>query len=459
MQPPIPAGATTTLATGGMTNSTSEKSSVASESMSDPSTLSATKAAARIAAGRLSASALAEAMLARIAKREKVLKAFTWLKPAQIRKQAEAVDAAVKAGKKLPLAGLFFGVKDVLDSYDQPSQYGSPIWAGHKPKSDAASVALARRAGAVITKTVTTEFATRHPGPTTNPHNPAHTPGGSSSGSAAAVGAGLVHLAYGTQTGGSIIRPSAYCGVVGFKPSWGTFHRAGMKVMSESLDTIGLMAGSVADVAFGMTALTGVEHAMPRPAKAPRLALVMGPSAKLAAPETLELLDKVSYAARAKGATVTPLELGPPFTTAYELHPHVMNMESAEAMGWELDHARDGLSEVLRERLEWAMGEPRAKLVEGRAAFKAAQDGFAGAIAGYDAVLTPSAPGEAPEGIASTGDAAFNSLWTLLHVPAVTIPAGKGPKGLPLGAQVVTPRGQDAAALMWAEWLREAIHG
>jgi Asp-tRNA(Asn)/Glu-tRNA(Gln) amidotransferase A subunit family amidase len=153
------------------------------------------------------------------------------------------------------------------------------------------------------------------------------------------------------------------------------------------------------------------------------------------------------------------MEFGPPFTTAYELHPHVMNMESAEAAGWELDHAREGLSPVLRERLEWALAEPRAKLAEGRAAFKAAQDGFAGAIAGYDAVLTPAAPGEAPEGIASTGDAAFNSLWTLLHVPAVTIPAGKGPKGLPLGAQVVTPRGQDAAALMWAEWLRRAIEG
>jgi Asp-tRNA(Asn)/Glu-tRNA(Gln) amidotransferase A subunit family amidase len=255
------------------------------------------------------------------------------------------------------------------------------------------------------------------------------------------------------------VRPAAYCGIVGFKPSWGTFHRAGMKVMSESLDTIGLMAGSVADVVFGMTALTGVDHALPQPGKAPRLALVMGPSAKLAAPETVELMEKVAYAARAKGATVTPLELGPDFTLAYDLHPHVMNMESAEAMGWELDHARDGLSEVLRERLEWALGEPRAKLAEGRAVFKAAQDGFAAAIAGYDAVLTPSAPGEAPEGLASTGDAAFNSLWTLLHVPAVTVPAGQGPKGMPLGAQIVTPRGQDAAALMWAEWLRQAIQG
>jgi len=427
--------------------------------MSDPSTLSASEAAAQIAAGTLSASALAEAMLARIAKKEKVLRAFAHMKPAQLRKQAADVDAAIKAGQKLPLAGLFLGVKDVLDTFDQPSQYGSPIWAGYRPKSDAACVALARRAGAVLAKTVTTEFATRHPGPTTNPHNPAHTPGGSSSGSAAGVGAGVLHLAFGTQTAGSIIRPAAYCGVVGFKPSWGTLHRAGMKVMSESLDTIGLMGRSVADVALGMTALTGLDHGSARPGKPPRLALILGPTAKLAAPETLELMEKVAYAARARGATVTPVELGAPFTDALALQPHVMQMESAQALGWELDHARDGLSEVLRERMEWGLGEPYAKLAEGRAAFAAAQAAFPAAIAGYDAVLTPSAPGEAPEGIASTGDPAFNTLWTLLHTPAVTVPAGLGPKGLPLGAQIVTRRGEDAAALMWGEWLHQAIQG
>ncbi|MDB5415741.1 MAG: amidase, partial [Rubritepida sp.] len=321
--------------------------------MSDPSLLSASEAASRIAAGSLTASALAEAMLARIAKREPVLKAFIHFKPAHVRQQAAAVDAALKAGQKLPLAGLFMGVKDVIDTFDEPSQYGSPIWAGHKPRSDAACVALARRAGAIIAgKTVTTEFATRTPGATTNPHNPAHTPGGSSSGSAAGVGAGILHLAIGTQTGGSIIRPAAFCGVVGFKPSFGTFHRAGMKVMSENLDTIGLMGGSVADVVLGMTAMTGFDHAMAAPSKAPRLALVMSPPGKAAAaPETLELMERVAYAARAKGATVTPLELGAPFTDAFNLHGHVQNMESAEALGWELDHARDQLSPALREKL------------------------------------------------------------------------------------------------------------
>ena len=246
--------------------------------MTDPSTLSASEAATRVASGQLSASTLAEAMLARIAAREPVLRAFTHLEPALVMRQAARVDLAVRAGRKLPLAGLFMGVKDVIDTADQPSQYGSPIWGGHRPRSDAACVALARRAGAVIAgKTVTTEFATRFPGPTTNPHNAGHTPGGSSSGSAAGVGAGVLHLAFGTQTAGSIIRPAAYCGAVGFKPSYGSLHRAGMKVMSESLDTIGLMGGSVADVALGMTALTGIDHGAAAPGRAPKLALVLAP--------------------------------------------------------------------------------------------------------------------------------------------------------------------------------------
>lgn len=427
--------------------------------MINPASLSASEAAARVGDGSLPASALAEFMLGRIAEREPTLRAFTHHDPALVRRQAARVDAAVKAGAKLPLAGLFLGVKDVIDTSDQPSQYGSPIWGGHRPRSDAACVALARRAGAIIAgKTVTTEFATRFPGPTTNPHNAAHTPGGSSSGSAAGVGAGVLHLAFGTQTAGSIVRPAAYCGAVGFKPSYGTLHRAGMKVMSESLDTIGLMGTTIGDVALGMTVLTGVEHSLPRVQRAPKLALVLAPGCA-GTEETAALMHRVSDAARRRGATVTLLELGAPFTDAVALHPHVMNMESAEALAWEMDHARAQLSPVLRERMEWAMAEPRAKLAAGRAAFAAAQAAFNDATAGYDAVLTPSAPGEAPLGTDYTGDPLFNTLWTVLHVPCVTVPAGQGAHGLPLGAQIVTRRGEDAACLMWGEWLHGAVHG
>nr|WP_256476530.1 amidase [Siccirubricoccus soli] len=427
--------------------------------MSDPAALPAAEAARRIQAGALSAIALTEALLARIAAREKVVKAFIHLDPALALRQAAAVDAAAKAGRRLPLAGLGFGVKDVLDTADQPSQYGSPIWAGHRPRTDAACVALARRAGAVILgKTVTTEFATRFPGPTTNPHNPAHTPGGSSSGSAAGAGAGFFHAGFGTQTAGSIIRPAAFCGAVGFKPSFGTLHRGGMKVMSESLDTIGVITASVADAAHAMAGLTGGDYGTPetKPGRAPRLGLCWGPTASQAAPETRAAIERVASAAAKAGASVTPVELPAAAAAGLEAHQLVMNGESAEALAWELDHAAAQLSPVLRERMEWGRDQPRAALAAGRAAFAAARAAVAEAIAPFDALLTAAAPGEAPEGIGATGDPAFNSLWTLLHLPCVTVPVGTGPKGLPLGAQLVGAFGQDKAVLAWAEWVRQA---
>lgn len=421
--------------------------------MTDIADLTATEARAAIAAGRLSPAALMEACLERIAAREPEVRAFAWLDPALARRAA----AAAKDG---PLGGIPFGVKDVIDTADQPSQYGSPIWAGHRPRSDAACVAAARRAGAaIIGKTVTTEFATRHPGATANPRNVKHTPGGSSSGSAAGVAAGFFPLAFGTQTAGSIVRPAAYCGVVGFKPSYGTLHRAGMKVMSESLDTIGVMARSVADCALAMSAMTGIDHGDPtrKAPRAPRLALVMGPTADQAAPETRALMERAAEACRRAGAEVVPLDLPAACAAAVDAHPHVMNMESAEAIGWEIDHAGAQLSPVLAERMGWARTQPVAKLVEGRIAFAAARAAYADAVAGFDAVLTPSAPGEAPEGLGWTGDPAFNTLWTLLHVPCATVPAGTGPRGLPLGVQVAGNAGGDAALLAWTEWVRHAV--
>ena len=210
----------------------------------DPADLTATAARARIAAGQLTPAALMEACLARIAEREPAVQAMAFLDPALARQQA----ATAHPG---PLHGLPLGVKDVLDTAGMPAEYNSPIWRGHRPHADAAAVAWARAAGAaVVGKTVTTEFATREPGPTTNPHNAGHTPGGSSSGSAAGVAAGYFPFAYGTQTAGSIIRPAAYCGVVGYKPSYGTIDRHGMKLMAFSLDTVGVMARSVADCAL-----------------------------------------------------------------------------------------------------------------------------------------------------------------------------------------------------------------
>jgi Asp-tRNA(Asn)/Glu-tRNA(Gln) amidotransferase A subunit family amidase len=428
--------------------------------MSDPSLLPATAAVRGLRTGTLSASELTDALLARIAAREPDLRAFAWHDPASARRAAARADATLRSGRPLgPLHGLAFGIKDVLDTADMPSQYGSPIWAGHRPRADAAAVAMARRAGAIaVGKTVTTEFATRHPGPTANPRNPAHTPGGSSSGSAAGAAAGFFHAGFGTQTAGSIIRPAAFCGAVGFKPSFGMLHRGGMKVMSESLDTIGVIAGSVGDCALFMGGLTGRDFGSPeaRPDAAPRIGLCLGPTADQASPETLALLDRVGAAASKAGATVTALRLPSVMEGAMEAHPVVMNMESAQALAWELDQAPAQISAVLRERMDWARSQPPAMLDEARRAFAAARMAFADAMTPFDALLTPSAPGEAPEGLGWTGDPAFNSLWTLLHVPCVTVPAGEGPKGLPLGVQVVTGFGQDRAALAWAEWVRAA---
>ncbi len=421
--------------------------------MTDPADLTATAALAAIRAGRLTAPALMEACLDRIAAREPAIRAFAWLDPDQARRDA----AAAAQG---PLAGIPIGVKDVIDTAQMPAQYGSPAWAGHRPRADAACVAAARAAGAVVIgKTVTTEFATRHPGPTANPAKLGHTPGGSSSGSAAGVAAGFFPLAFGTQTAGSIIRPAAYCGAVGFKPSFGTLHRAGMKVMSESLDTIGVMARSVADCALAMAAMTGGDYGAPerKAPRAPRLALVMGPSADQAAPETLALMARAAEACRRAGATVTPLDLPAVFAAAYAAHPTVMNAESAQALGWELAHARALLSPVLQERMDWGRAQGAVALAEGRAAFAAARAAFPAAIEGFDAVLTPAAPGEAPEGLGWTGDPAFNTLWTLLHGPCVTVPAGVGPKGLPLGVQVAGRIGEDAAVLGWAAWVGAAL--
>jgi Asp-tRNA(Asn)/Glu-tRNA(Gln) amidotransferase A subunit family amidase len=419
----------------------------------EPNRLTATEAARAIAAGRLSPVELMEACLARAAEREPVMRAFVHLDPAQARRSAEAAGP----GK---LHGIPIGVKDVIDTADMPAGYGSPIWAGWRPRGDAACVAAARAAGAVVMgKTVTTEFATRHPGATANPHNPAHTPGGSSSGSAAAVADFMLPLAFGTQTAGSIVRPAAYCGVVGFKPTYGTFHRGGMKVMSESLDTIGVLARSVADCALAVGAMTGRTYGDPeaKPDRAPRLGLTFGPEPNKAAPETRALLERTAEAARKAGAEVVEFPLPSLLMQAAELHPALMNMETLQALGWELAAARPQVSPVLLEKMDWARSQPMSLFREARITQSAAIDAFAGMTSGLDALLTPSAPGEAPEGLGWTGDPAFNLLWTMLWGPNVTVPAGRGPKGLPLGVQLVGRIGEDAAVLSWARWLQSAI--
>jgi Asp-tRNA(Asn)/Glu-tRNA(Gln) amidotransferase A subunit family amidase len=421
--------------------------------MSDPASLTATEAARAIRAGTLRPEALMEACLARIAAREPEVRAFAYLAPDQARRAAMAASAG-------PLHGLPIGVKDVLDTADMPSEYGSPIWRGWRPRADCAAVASARAAGGVaIGKTVTTEFATRKPGATANPRGLGHTPGGSSSGSAAGVAAGFFPLGYGTQTAGSIIRPAAYCGVVGYKPSFGMISRIGMKIMSDSLDTVGVLARSVADCALFAGAVSGRDLGDPdrKADRAPRIGICRSPTWDQAQPETVALLGRIATAIGRAGAAVSERELPRAIAALTTAHPIVMNNESARALGWELAAARDQISEGLRERLDFGLARSEAELAEAYAVFAEAPAAFPAATEGLDVLVTPSAPGQAPAGLAWTGDPAFNFIWTSLHVPCVTVPAGEGPDGLPLGIQIVGRQGEDRAVLAWAQWVAAAI--
>jgi Asp-tRNA(Asn)/Glu-tRNA(Gln) amidotransferase A subunit family amidase len=420
---------------------------------SDLCTLTATQAARLIHDGKLRPEDLTEACLARIAEREPQVRAFAHLDPAYARRSAVSAPAG-------PLHGLPIGIKDVLDTAEMPSQYGSPIWAGWRPKADSAAVAWARAAGGVFYgKTVTTEFATRKPGPTANPRTLRHTPGGSSSGSAAGVADFFFPLAYGTQTAGSVIRPAAYCGVVGYKPSFGMISRIGMKVMSDSLDTVGVMARSVADCALFAGAVSGCDLGDPdrRPDRAPRIGMCRSPTWEQARPETQALFERVGTALSAAGATVSDRELPEAMNALVGAHPVVMNSESARALGWELAHAREQISEGLLERLEFGLSRTEAERAAAARVFAGSQAGFPAATEGLDILVTPSAPGVAPAGLEWTGDPAFNYIWTSLHVPCVTVPAGEGPEGLPLGIQIVGREGDDRAVLAWAQWVAAAI--
>ncbi len=421
----------------------------------DPSRLTATEAAQRIRQGRLRPEALMEACLDRIAAREAAVRAFTWFDPAVAR--AAAASCAEGA-----LHGLPIGVKDLFDTAGMPAAYGSPIWDGWRPRADAAAVAWARAAGAaVVGKTVTTEFATRKPGPTGNPHNLAHTPGGSSSGSAAGVADFFFPLAFGSQTAGSVIRPAAFCGVVGYKPSFGLISRAGMKPLSDSLDTVGVMARSVADCALFAAAVSRRHLGDPdrRAERAPRIGLCRSPAWEQGGPETVALFARVGGLLGRAGAVLADRELPAPFAALTEAHAIVMNRESAHALGWELAHAREGISAELMDRLEFGLAQDEAAVAGAYAVFRRTREAFPQAMEGLDVLLTPSAPGEAPEGLAWTGDPAFNLIWTSLGVPCVTVPAGPGPGGLPLGIQLVGRVGEDQAVLAAAAWVAAAIGG
>ena len=424
--------------------------------MTAPNQLSAAAAIAALGSGALTAEALMRACLERAEERKSV-QAWTWLDPEYALAQARAAD---RAGRRGLLAGLPIGVKDIIDTADMPTGHGSPIYRGNRPFADAACVALLRIAGATMMgKTITTEFANRYPGPTVNPHNPAHTPGGSSSGSAAGVADFQVAAALGTQTGGSVIRPSAFCGVIGYKPSFGEFSRSGIKLQCHNLDTLGILCRSLDDLALLRAAL--VQMPLRRVARgdgAPRIGFCRTPAWDKADAATQSLLERTADRLAAAGAKVTDVAFAPEFANILDHHRRIFNYEAAHNYAYEYEEHFELVSQVLRKTVLTPGRElPLAAYIEAietAEAFRAHLDDI---FDNADLLLTPSAAGEAPEGLSSTGDPSFNSIWTLAWTPCVTLPAGTGPKGLPLGVQLVGKRFADEALLDAAAWVEKQL--
>ena len=418
--------------------------------------LSATEAVAAIEAGTLTSEKLVRDCLDRIAERDPTVKAWVYLNKDLALAQAKAADAA-KGGV---LRGVPVGVKDIIDTYDMPTGHNSPIFAGTQPFGDAACVALCRTANAVILgKTVTTEFANRHPGPTTNPHNAGHTPGGSSSGSAAAVADGHVPLAFGTQTGGSVIRPAAYCGVIGYKPSFGEFSRVGIKMQCHTIDTLGLMARTLDDIALFRGAVLALPPVrIDRDVRAPRIGFLRTPVWDEAEPDTKALLEATATKLAAEGASVFDMAFGPAFNDILDDHSAITGWESFRNYADERVRNAGKISPELTAVLKRGGAVTLDRYISAQrkgAAFKGHVDSLFEKV---DVLLCPSAPGEAPKGQEFTGDPRFNSIWTLAGTPCVTLPAGTGDMGLPLGIQLVGCRYEDDKLLSTAAWVAAQLN-
>jgi Asp-tRNA(Asn)/Glu-tRNA(Gln) amidotransferase A subunit family amidase len=430
--------------------------------------MAATDLRDRLARGEFSAADLTDAFLARIAEEDPKLGAFAYLDPTLARKMAVALDAYRGTGRALgALHGLPVGVKDIIDTADMPTENGTPIDAGRRPSKDATVVQRLRAAGAVIIgKTVTTEFASFYPGKTRNPHNHDHTPGGSSSGSAAAVAAGMVPLAIGTQTAGSVIRPASFCGVVGFKPTHGMIPRTGILHQEPALDTVGVFARSVTDAALLADAIAGhdpldpdtrlmapprlFDIAQSEPPVAPTLAFVKTPFWDKAADETKEGFAEL---VEALADTCREVALPEIFSEGASAQRALMNVGFARNLGLYYDRGKEKLSDHARKMIEEGREVSAVNYLEARDWREALNNGLEQLFDRYDAIVTPAAAGEAPRDLSTTGDPVFNAFWKLCGVPAVTLPLLEGPRGLPVGVQLVGRRGEDARLLRTARWL------
>ena len=426
--------------------------------MTDILGLSVRQLAQQVAQRTLSAEAVVRAYIERIDAQEAVVHAWQYFDAAKALGAARRLDAAGASG---PLAGVPVGVKDVMDTADMPTTYGSPIYAAHRPATDAAAVAAVRAAGGIVLgKTVTTEFATFKPGPTVNPRSlglsEPHTPGGSSSGSAAAVAAGMVPVAFGTQTAASIVRPASFCGIVGYKPTFGTLSTAGVKPLSPSLDTLGVLTRSVDDAAFFIGILAHREFVMegPRPL---RVGVCSTPHWDAATPSSRQALSDAARLLEAGGSIIADAVLPPACDHLANTQSEIMSYEAALAYVPEYQAHLSDLSEPFRAVLAAgaSLGGTRYAVLQRQA--EQGRHALAALFDRFDVLLAPSAPGEAPAGLASTGDPVFSRMWTLLGNPCVNVPVGTGPAGLPLGVTVIGPRWRDDVALAAAALLEQAV--
>jgi Asp-tRNA(Asn)/Glu-tRNA(Gln) amidotransferase A subunit family amidase len=429
-------------------------------------------AAADIREGRITSAELVGACLERIQAVDGEVQAWAFLDRDHAMRQAEAADLAHKQGKSPgPLHGVPVGVKDIFDTGDMPTELGSPLWAGRTPRRDAAAVSRLRAAGAVIMgKTVTTEYAYRQPGKTTNPHDASRTPGGSSSGSAAAVAALMVPGAIGSQTSGSVIRPAAFCGVVGFKPTHGLIPRSGALLLSRTLDHVGVFARSVEDAALLAETVAGFDEEDPdtrpiarpplaavaasEPPLPPRLAFVRTPVWERAEPVIREAFAEL---VQALGEAVAEVELGASFARAYDLQRTIMEVEAAHNLHRDYERGGTTLSAALRQLIERGRARTAVDYTGAVAGIAPLNHSLGSVFDEYDAILTPATPGEAPRGLETTGDPIFCALWTYLGVPAVTLPLLSSEAGMPIGVQLVGRRDGDARLLRTARWVVETL--
>jgi Asp-tRNA(Asn)/Glu-tRNA(Gln) amidotransferase A subunit family amidase len=426
--------------------------------MTEAFELTATEGLKAMEAGDLTAEAWLASCLERIDAHDEAVLAWHYLDRDAALAHARVLDKTKNSGIA---TGVPFGVKDIIDTADMPTEYGSPIHKGHRPGRDAGCVATTRAAGAVLLgKTVSTEFGHRFPGKTRNPFNPAHTPGGSSSGSAAAVGDKMIPVAYGTQTTGSIIRPAAFCGTVGYKPTYGDFNNNGVMPNSPSIDTLGVVVRSVEDLALIRSVL--LEEPLV-PLKSPDIGdLTIGfyrsPFWDQADEHTQSFLEDSAKKLSELGATVTDVELPGINAEIMDLHGVMCGFEFARTVAWERLNRLDELSADLREGrmnlgLKTTYDEYRVITMR----FERLRLEIDDVLDGYDALITPVAPGEAPEGLRRTGSAIFNSTWTALGTPVVTLPLFEGPTGLPIGLQLIAGRAKDRRLFNVADAIMAAL--